>query len=74
MENIVKTDDPHLYKNLATGVVLNNDEQGYRSYIQQREINEHKRKQMLTIEQEIEGMKNDIDEIKHLLKYLIEKK
>lgn len=74
MENLVQTDDPHLLKNIATGVVLNNDEQGYKAYIQQREINEHKRKQMLTIEQEIEGMKNDIDEIKHLLKYLIEKK
>ena len=73
-QQLIKTDDPHLLKNPATGVVLNNDEQGYKSYMLQREINEAKRQQMLTVEQEIDNMKEDIAEIKNLLKYLIEKK
>jgi hypothetical protein len=73
MEKIVQTDEPHLVKNMATGVVLNNDVEGYKSYLIMREANESKRRQMLTIEQEVENIKEDITEIKNLLKYLIEK-
>jgi hypothetical protein len=74
MENIVQTDEPHLVKNMATGVVLNSDVEGYKSYLIMREANESKRRQMLTIEQEVDNIKEDITEIKNLLKYLIEKK
>jgi hypothetical protein len=74
MENLIKTDEPHLVKDITTGVVLNSDVDGYKNYILQREINENKRRQMLTIEQEVDNIKEDISEIKNLLKYLIEKK
>jgi hypothetical protein len=74
MEKIVQTDEPHLVKNMTTGVVLNNDVEGYKSYLIMREANESKRRQMMTIEQEVDNIKEDITEIKNLLKYLIEKK
>jgi hypothetical protein len=74
MDKIVPTDEPHLTKNLATGVVLNNDDNAYQAYLIQRSVNESKRQQVMSLEQEVDSMKEDIAEIKNLLKYLIEKK
>lgn len=74
MERYVATDDPHLVKDTATGVVINNDVNGYQNYLAQRAINDAKRLQAQTMEQEIDSMKEDIVEIKQLLKMLIEKK
>jgi hypothetical protein len=70
----VQTDEPHLLKDLETGVVVNADDGGYQAYLLQRKINDEKRLQFQTIEQEVDSMKEDIAEIKNLLKYLIEKK
>lgn len=70
----IQTDDPHLLKDLETGVVVNSDDGGYQAYLLQRKINDEKRLQVKTMEQEIDSMKDDISEIKNLLKYLIEKK
>jgi hypothetical protein len=70
----IQTDEPHLLKDLETGVVVNADDGGYQAYLLQRKINDEKRSQVQTMEQEIDSMKEDITEIKNLLKYLIEKK
>lgn len=74
MERFVATDDPHLVKDTATGVVLNNDMNGYQNYLAQRAANEVKRLQAQTMEQEIDSIKEDIAEIKQLIRFLIEKK
>jgi hypothetical protein len=74
LNRIVPTDEPHLSKNLATGVVLNNDDNAYQAYLAQRSANEAKRQQVMTLEQEVDTMKEDIAEIKNLLRFLIEKK
>lgn len=72
--NIVPTDDPHLVKNIETGVVLNTNKTAYETYLAQRAANEAKRQQVATIEQEVDQLKDDVAEIKHLLKLLLEKK
>jgi hypothetical protein len=74
MDRYIATDDPHLVKDTTTGVVLNNDANGYQNYLAQRAANEAKRLQAQSMEQEIDSMKEDIAEIKNLLRYLIEKK
>jgi hypothetical protein len=74
MDKYIQTDDPHLLKNTETGVIVNNDPGGYQAYLAVRAANEAKRLQAQTMEQEIDSMKEDIAEIKNLLKYLIEKK
>jgi len=74
LNRIVPTDEPHLSKNLTTGVVLNNDDNAYQAYLIQRSANEAKRQQVMTLEQEVDTMKEDIAEIKNLLRFLIEKK
>jgi hypothetical protein len=74
MNNVVKVEgSSNLEKDLSTGVVLNNDRAGYEAYLAQVAANAAKRQQIMTIEQEVDNIKDDIQEIKQLLKYLIEK-
>lgn len=55
---------PHLYRDVETGAIINKDNSGYQQYINgsQNRINTRK---------EIEDLKNDVNEIKSLLKELI---
>lgn len=74
MDKLLKVEgERHLLKDPDTGVVLNNDKAGYEAYLFQKSINEEKRAQMSNVRQEIDDMKDDIKEIKQLLKFLIEK-
>jgi|694.fasta_scaffold11143_2 hypothetical protein len=74
MENLVKVEgERHLYKDANTGVVLNNDKAGYEAYLAQCAVNKAKREQMNDIRQEVDNMKEDIAEIKQILKFLVEK-
>ncbi len=74
MENLIKVEgERHLYKDASTGVVLNNDKAGYESYLAQKAANETKRQQMNDTQQQIDSMKEDIAEIKNILKFLVEK-
>ncbi len=75
MEKVLKVEGTqHLYKDMSTGVVLNNDRSGYEAYMAQRAANEQKRNMILTMEQEVDQLKEDVSEIKHMLKLLLEKK
>lgn len=73
MDLIKVAGERHLMKDRVSGVVLNNDEAGYRAYLAQAELNAAKRQKMQTVEQEIDSMKEDIAEIKNILKLLVEK-
>lgn len=74
METLHKVEgERHLYKDPNTGVVINNDRAGYEAYLAQRAANEAKRQQMKTAQEEIDSMKEDIAEIKQILKFLVEK-
>lgn len=74
MNSVVKVEgSSNLEKDLSTGVVLNNDRAGYEAYLALVAANAAKRQQIMTIEQEVDNIKDDIQEIKQLLKYLIEK-
>jgi hypothetical protein len=75
MEKLVKVEgSQHLYKDLNTGVVQNNDRAGYEAYMALRAANEQKRTQILTMEQEVDQLKDDVSEIKNMLKLLLERK
>lgn len=74
MEQLLKVDgERHLLKDPNTGVVLNNDRAGYEAYLAQKAANDLKRQQMNETQQQIDSMKEDIAEIKNILKFLIEK-
>lgn len=74
MELIKVENESHLYKDIKTGAILNKDEAGYRSYLAQAAANEAKRQKALTMEQEIDQLKDDVSEIKSMLRLLLEKR
>ena len=55
----------NLYRDEKSGAIINTDSHGYSQYKKSRNIK-------LTQKDEIQNMKNDIDEIKSLLKILVE--
>jgi len=51
--------------------IVNIDMRGYQKYVAQREAKNKKNQKVQSIEQEVASMKDDINEIKHLLKELL---
>ncbi len=51
--------------------IVNVDSLGYERYIARREAKNKKNQKVQNIEQEVASMKEDINEIKHLLKELL---
>ena len=56
---------PNLYRDPKTGAIINCDDHGYSQYVKSVETRQKQK-------DEIQNMKNDIDEIKSLLKILVE--
>ena len=56
----------HLYRDEKSGAIINTDSHGYSQYKKSRNIK-------LNQKEEIDSMKKDIEEIKNLLKLIIEK-
>ena len=56
----------NLYRDEESGAILNTDSVGYSEYIKQREIRKRERV-------EIKNLKNEISEIKSLLKELLDR-
>ena len=66
MSEYIKVDqDPNFYKNLETGAVINVDDQAYNNYMRSKRKKEKKN-------EEIDQLKDELSEIKGLLKNLIE--
>lgn len=66
MSEYIKVDqDSSLYKNMHTGAVINTDDQGYENYMRMKRKKERK-------DEEIDQLKDELSEIKGLLKTLIE--
>jgi|TARA_B100000073_G_scaffold241009_1_gene202070 hypothetical protein len=57
--------DPH------TGAILNSNSLDHAKYVKRREIKNKEHQKVQTIEEEVASMKDDINEIKSLLKELI---
>ena len=56
---------PHLYRDEKTGAIINCDDVGYEQYVKSQKLRKNQK-------EEIQNMKKDIDEIKSLLKILVE--
>ncbi len=56
----------NLYRDENSGAIINTDSHGYSQYKKSRNIR-------LTQKEEIDGMKKDIEEIKNLLRMIVEK-
>jgi len=56
----------NLYRDEKSGAIINTDSHGFSQYKKSRNIR-------LTQKEEIDGMKKDIEEIKNLLRLIVEK-
>ena len=56
----------HLHRDEKSGAIVNNDSQGYSQYIAMRDKRKHE-------ENELKRLRSDIDEIKSLLKEILNK-
>ena len=56
----------HLYRDKKSGAIINTDSQGYSQYKKSKNIK-------LSQKDEIDSMKKDIEEIKNLLRLIVEK-
>ena len=67
MSDMIRVDGhKNLYRDEESGAILNTDSVGYSEYIKQREIRKRERV-------EIKNLKNEISEIKSLLKELLDR-
>ena len=55
----------HLYRDPKTGAIINNDDQGYAQYVKSLESRKKQK-------DEIEKLRNELDEIKSLLKVFVD--
>jgi hypothetical protein len=62
-----------LYRDIRTNAIINTNKNDYESYIMRRESLQNQKKKIESIEDEIVNVKNDLDEIKMLLRRLSEK-
>jgi hypothetical protein len=62
-----------LYRDTRTNAIINTNKNDYESYIMRRESLQNQKKKIESIEDEIINVKNDLDEIKMLLRRLSEK-
>lgn len=61
----------NLLRDPNTDSIVNVDTLSYEKYVAQREAKNKKNQKVQNIEQEVANMKEDINEIKHLLKELL---
>ena len=74
MQGFVKVKDKDgLVRDLSSGAIINNNASEYENYIKKRNASKQLRDDLDKQSEEINNIKNDISEIKHLLITLINK-
>lgn len=62
-----KTDVPGIFKNPTTGALINKDNKALQAY----KLRKQKEERFNMVEQDLAGLKNDMQEIKELLRGLV---
>lgn len=60
----------HLLRDLKTGAIINTDINEYENYIRTKKLKESELKKITNLEYEVASIKNDLSEIKDLLRGL----
>ena len=71
MEKIQVKGNPNLFRDKSSNAILNTDMNAYQNYMESKRINEDKAKRMSDIESDLNSLKTDMDEIKTMLRSLI---
>jgi hypothetical protein len=70
MEKIKIKDEFNLFRDSSTNAIVNTDMQSYNNYLTSKKVKEEESKKIENIENEIVNVKNDLNEIKELLRNL----
>jgi hypothetical protein len=70
MKKIKIKDEFNLFRDSSTNAIINTDMQSYNNYISSKKMKEEESKKIENIENEILDVKNDLNEIKELLRNL----
>lgn len=70
MEKIKVENHPNLYRDANTNMIINSDSSSYNSYISMKKNKENEKKRIEKLESDIGEVKNDLSEIKELLRNL----
>ena len=71
MEKIQVKGNPSLFRDKSSNAILNTDMNAYQNYIESKRIKEEETKRIANIEDDLNSLKGDIDEIKNLLRSLV---
>lgn len=62
---------PDLIRNIETNAIINTNQTEYQEYILRKKLKTEEKKKVNTIENEVEDIKKDLEEIKLLLRSLL---
>lgn len=71
MEKIQVKGNPSLFRDKSSNAILNTDMNAYQNYMESKRIKEEETKRISNIEDDLSSLKGDIDEIKNLLRSLV---
>lgn len=71
MEKLQVKGHSNLFRDPSTNAILNTDMNAYQNYIESKKIKENEVKRMSDIENDLNLLKSDIDEIKTMLRSLV---
>ena len=71
MEKIQVKGNPNLFRDKSSNAILNTDMNAYQNYMESKRIKEEETKRMSYIESDLNSLKTDMDEIKTMLRSLI---
>ena len=72
MSNFIKVEgNDHLVRDSNTNQIINTNESEYQQYIARRKRRKLEKEKSLSVEQDLASLKNEMNEIKSLLKELV---
>ncbi len=71
MEKVQVKGHSNLFRDKSSNAILNTDMNAYQNYMESKRIKEEETKRITNIEDDLNSLKGDIDEIKNLLRSLV---
>lgn len=71
MEKVQVKGNPSLFRDKSSNAIVNIDMNAYQNYMESKRIKEEETKRIANIEDDLNSLKGDIDEIKNLLRSLV---
>jgi hypothetical protein len=71
MEKVQVKGHSNLFRDKSSNAILNTDMNAYQNYMESKRIKEEETKRITNIEDDLNSLKGDIDEIKTMLRSLV---